>query len=262
MKISLVSDLHLEFGPITLPGGELLILAGDIAEARYIVKSKKESGSIWNFFQNECAKYNRVLMVMGNHEHYSGRFDKTYGVLKSILPDNVTLLEDEMLEYNGVVFLGGTLWTDLNNGDPVTAWHLKMSMNDYKVVQNFYPEKSLYHKLTPEHTHTVHNATKNYFNKVLRDNTDKPAVVITHHAPSFMSVNEKYKHDTTMNGGYASNMSDFILDHSNIKYWVHGHMHDPVDYMIGDTRVLCNPRGYVPYEEKNGFDVNFTFDLV
>jgi hypothetical protein len=25
-------------------------------------------------------------------------------------------------------------------------------------------------------------------------------------------------------------------------------MHDPVDYKIGETRVLANPRGYVPYE--------------
>jgi len=25
-------------------------------------------------------------------------------------------------------------------------------------------------------------------------------------------------------------------------------MHDPSDYMIGETRVVCNPRGYVGYE--------------
>ena len=47
-----------------------------------------------------------------------------------------------------------------------------------------------------------------------------------------------------MNGAYASDLSDFILDQENIKYWVHGHMHDPFDYEIGQCRVVCNPRGY------------------
>jgi hypothetical protein len=51
-----------------------------------------------------------------------------------------------------------------------------------------------------------------------------------------------------MNGGYASDLSEDILDNENIRVWVHGHMHDPVDYKIGETRVLANPRGYVPYE--------------
>jgi len=56
-------------------------------------------------------------------------------------------------------------------------------------------------------------------------------------------------------------MEDFILDNENIKVWVHGHMHDPVDYMIGETRVLANPRGYIPWELGNGFDPNFTFEV-
>jgi hypothetical protein len=90
---------------------------------------------------------------------------------------------------------------------------------------------------------------------------DKPVVVITHMAPSFMSVNEKYLHDTVTNGGYASDMSEFILDHDNIKVWVHGHMHNPVDYMIGDTRVLANPRGYVPWESDNGFQPGQYFEV-
>jgi hypothetical protein len=51
-----------------------------------------------------------------------------------------------------------------------------------------------------------------------------------------------------MNGGYASDLSEFVLDHENIKVWVHGHMHDPVDYVIGGTRVVSNPRGYTPWE--------------
>lgn len=37
---------------------------------------------------------------------------------------------------------------------------------------------------------------------------------------------------------------------ANVKLWVHGHMHNASDYVIGDTRVVCNPKGYPG--EKNG----------
>lgn len=258
MKISIVSDLHLDIsGFQALPGGEVLILAGDICEARSYTKELHETKLVdrepgafpcYDFFEYECSKYEKVFMVMGNHEHYHGRFDKTYEVLKQTLPSNITLLENEVEEYKGIMFLGATLWTDLNKYDPITAWHLKSAMNDYRVVQNHYKDKNLYHKLTPEFTGDVHRKSKQYFRTVLEDNKDKPFVVITHHAPSFQSVNEKYKHDTTMNGGYASDMSEFVLDHENIKMWVHGHMHDPVYYTIGETRVISNPRGYIPWE--------------
>lgn len=257
MKISLISDTHLECGGLTLPGGEVLILAGDICEYR----SFRHTGTVYDFFYTECAKYEQVFMVMGNHEHYHNRFDRTYTDLVSVLPANVTLLEDQVVDYQGVMFLGATLWTDLNRGDPITAWHLKTAMNDYRIVQNHYPAKNLYYKLTPEHTAEVHRKTREYFKSVLETNRDRTFVVITHHAPSFASVHERYRSDTTMNGGFASNMDDFILDHPNIKYYFHGHMHDPVDYMIGTTRVMSNPRGYTPYEDGNGFDVNFTVEV-
>ena len=271
MKISLVSDLHLDVSKyLDLPGGEVLIIAGDTCEARNLHKEfhstkllDREPGAFpcSDFFEFVTAKYEKVFMVMGNHDHYGGRFDKTYGLLKSVLPKNVSLLENEVEEYKGVLFLGATLWTDLNKGDPVTRYMIKGFMNDYKVIQNFYPAKNLYHKLTPEDTATAHFKTKQYFKTILELNKDKPIVVITHMAPSFASVNEKYLHDSVINGGYASELSELILDQPAIKFWVHGHMHDPVDYMIGDTRVLCNPRGYIPWEAGNGFDPNFTFEV-
>jgi len=270
MKIHLVSDLHLEFGYQTLPGGDVLILAGDVCEVRSLHREfhqtkllDREPGAFRcaDFFEFECAKYEKVFMVMGNHEHYHGRFDKTYSQLKDLLPAHVTLLEKECFEYQGVLFLGGTLWTDLNRGDPITVWTIRQMMNDYKVVQHHYAERNLYHKLTPDVTVNEHRKTLQYFKFMLEERRDMPVVVITHMSPSFMSVNEKYKHETTSNGGYASELSEFILDHPNIKVWVHGHMHDPVDYQIGETRVLANPRGYVPYEERNGFNPDLYFEV-
>lgn len=41
--------------------------------------------------------------------------------------------------------------------------------------------------------------------------------------------------------------------------WVHGHVHHRNDYMVGDTRVVSNARGY-PGEE-TGFDPCFTVEI-
>jgi Icc-related predicted phosphoesterase len=165
-----------------------------------------------------------------------------------MMPPNVSVLENEVVEYEGVMFLGATLWTNFNKGDSLTMYHIKNMLNDYKVIQFHDPVKDVYHKLPPAVTFKSHVKTMQYFREMLSIHRDKPFVVITHHAPSFMSVDEKYKHDGIMNGGYASDLSEDILDNENIKVWVHGHMHDPVDYKIGETRILSNPRGYVPYE--------------
>ena len=86
--------------------------------------------------------------------------------------------------------------------------------------------------------------------KIATENKTKQYVVVTHHAPSPISIAECYKHDTLMNGAFASDLSEFILDRPQIKMWTHGHMHNVSDYMVGDTRVVCNPRGYVGHEQR------------
>ena len=274
MKISLVSDLHLEFSDLELPGGEVLILAGDVCEVKNIQPTAYDPNGIMfdfeqrdrrpdryiRFFLEECSKYRKVFYVMGNHEHYHGRFDRTLETLKGLVPANVTVLENELVEYCGINFLGATLWTDCNRGDPITLMTLKDSMNDYRVVTNHYKDGGLYYKLTPKATRSVHRATLSYFEQTLKTIDKGPVVVITHHAPSFASVPPKFKSETHLNGGYASDLSEFILNNPNIKYWVHGHMHDPVDYMIGDTRILANPRGYYPYEGSADYQP-LTFDI-
>ena len=257
MKISLVSDLHLDFASVQLPGGEVLILAGDICEYRSF---KKELPSVVNFFKNECPKYEQVFMVMGNHEHYRYRLDKTYESLVELLPANVRLLENETVDYQGVVFMGATLWTDLDGNSPIATIALKHGMNDYRAIENYYSDTGFYHKLTPEYTYRLHNNTLDYFRASLAEYQSRPVVVITHHAPSYQSIHERYLGDG-MNAGYASNLDEFILDHPQIKYWLHGHTHTAFDYQVGSTRVLCNPRGYYPHEPDTGFNPDLTFEV-
>jgi hypothetical protein len=76
----------------------------------------------------------------------------------------------------------------------------------------------------------------------------KQMVVVGHHTPSHFSCHPKYADDQLMNGGYHSDLTEFMLDRPGIKLWTHGHTHELFDYTIGDTRVVCNPRGYIGYE--------------
>ena len=266
MRVDVCSDLHLEFGDLTLPGGDILIISGDACEARYLDKSaygpdsvhfafedpRRKKGRFYRFFEEECSKYRKTILVMGNHEHYGGRFDRTYDQIRDNLPAHVQLMEKETTEIDGVLFVGATLWTDCNRGDGLTMFHLKNSMSDYRVITM--KNGSIYHKLTPEHTAETHMRTKEYIEQVLRNNRERatplPVVMVTHHAPSKLSIKPEYEHDTLMNGGYSSDLSEIMLDHPEILAWHHGHTHDTFKYQIGNTWVLCNPRGYYGYESR------------
>jgi Icc-related predicted phosphoesterase len=275
-----MSDLHLDFADLTLPGGDVLILSGDICEAKRMKpdmynpdmvllehERKDQRPDRYNrFFEEECAKYRKVFMVMGNHEHYGFQYHKTYNHIREQLPANVHLLEDECYELDGVLFIGATLWTDMNRGDELTLFHMKSMMNDYRQITMFNEVKNVYHRLQPEKTMADHYRSRAYIRQILEENraTGKnlPVVVMTHHAPSKASTKPRYLNDTIMNGGYSSDLSELILDNPEIRVWTHGHTHDNFDYMIGSTRIICNPRGYKGYEQQaEDFDPTIGFDI-
>ena len=272
MNCSIASDIHLEFGDLNIKnehGADVLILSGDICVADDIGKPDPHnfmegarSNRITDFFKRCSFQFPHVIYVMGNHEHYHGDYAKTYNRIKSMLESNllsnVYLLEREVKEIDGVTFIGGTLWTDMNNRDSLTLYHMKSMMNDFRIVKNtdtqvsFRDSDGKFHsrpgKFSPEDAATEFDAMKGYISTVVEGRYDKKFVVVGHHAPSRLSTHERYKHDTIMNGGYSSDLDQFILDRPQIKLWTHGHTHHSFDYLIGSTRVVCNPRGYANYE--------------
>lgn len=275
-----MSDLHIDFADLTLPGGDVLILAGDVFEAKRVKQEEynpnmvlleheapdKRPDRYYRFIEEECSKkYREVIYVMGNHEHYGSQYHKTYQHLKDQMPANVHLLENESRELDGVLFLGATLWTDMNRGDALTLYHTQATMNDYRTITVFNEEKNVYHRLQPEKTMSDHYKTMAYFKQVLETNRqgkNLPVVVVTHHAPTKLSIKPKYEKDVLMNGAYSSDLSEFILDHPEIKFWHHGHTHDLFDYMIGGTRIICNPRGYKYYEARaEEFDPTYGYEI-
>ena len=273
MKIAICSDLHLEFGTISLENTEnadVLILSGDICVAKDLMK--KDNNDIldrfgrsekWHQFFQECSdRFPHVLYVMGNHEHYHGDYANTITILRDRLSylDNLHILDKETFVVDDITFIGGTLWTDMNKEDPITLLHMKGMMNDFRCVQNsnrvtiFKDDDGKFHKresrFSPEDAVVDHKAMLEYIRLMIEGKFDQKFVVIGHHAPSKLSTKPRYEKEVIMNGGYSTALDEFIMDHPQIKLWTHGHTHEDFDYMVGSTRIVCNPRGYDAYEER------------
>jgi Icc-related predicted phosphoesterase len=279
MRIKLVSDLHLEFSNINITNDEncdVLILSGDIMVAQDLYDHPEPADSIDQFviansqglgrrqeaaqrfrdFLKRCSfQFPHVVYIAGNHEFYHGKWNQTIDTLRAECNkfSNVHFLERDTVTINDVLFVGGTLWTNCNNNDPLTLHGLRDMMNDFRLVR---VEDAEYRALKPADTVVRHKKTLGYIKHVLDENRDKTCVVVGHHTPSFQSCHPQYANDSIMNGGYHSELSEFILDHPQIQLWTHGHTHHCFDYMIGDTRVVCNPRGYHngSYGEETGWD--------
>jgi 3',5'-cyclic AMP phosphodiesterase CpdA len=223
------------------------------------------------------------------HGDFATSANKIKSMLESNMLSNVYLLDKEIKTIDDVTFVGGTLWTDMNKNDEMTKFHVSRRMNDFQCVKNgarmvtrtvpiyelnpdYTPdgknggkylqnEAGFYIKIgdkkkqepstfCPEDAFDEHKKMVDYIQTVIEGKFDQKFVVVGHHAPSRLSTHPRYKHDTLMNGAYSSSLDDFIVDHPQIKLWTHGHTHEDFDYMLGSTRVVCNPRGYIKYEER------------
>jgi Icc-related predicted phosphoesterase len=277
MKIALASDIHLEFGDINLQNtdnADVLILSGDICVASDLGKPDPHnfmegarSNRIADFFKRCSFQFPHVVYIMGNHEHYHGDFAESATKIKSMLASNmlsnVYLLDKETKVIDDVTFIGGTLWTDMNKEDSLTLRHIAQMMNDFRTVENSNRQatyrtfdendnvkfKTRPARFSPEDAVEDHKKMLEYIRIMIEGKNDK-FVVVGHHAPSKQSTHPRYKDEEVMNGGYSSELSEFILDHPQIKLWTHGHTHEDFDYMIGSTRIVCNPRGYINYEAR------------
>lgn len=254
MKLALASDLHLEFGDIDFgnpDAAEVLILSGDILVASdFDHPDRQHLAQRYHAFMQRCSqRFAHVIYVLGNHEHYNGDFATTAHRLRSQFASltNLHLLDRSTVTIDDITFIGGTLWTDMNNHDPMTIFHMKRMVNDFRFVTN--SGVSAQAKFLPEDAVEEHDALIKFIETTVANHPHSKFVVVGHHAPSQQSIMPKYAHDHLTNGGFVSNLNNFILEHPSIKLWTHGHTHDGFDYTIGATRVVCNPRGYIGFEE-------------
>jgi Icc-related predicted phosphoesterase len=254
MKIHLVSDIHTEFKYYFIPEMEdeedtIVIFAGDIGIA------KRPETTYLPTIKNACDRFKHVFMVLGNHEHWHGNFPTTYSKIwtETLEYINFDLLEKETKVIDGVAFIGATLWTDMDNNNPIVTWDAKENMRDYKRIRTGPTEEPWRQKLRPIDTIADHLRAKEYiFEEIPKQReAGNKVVVISHHAPSYQSVAEHYKGEMA-NGAYVTELGNDIC-YLEPELWVHGHTHYSFDYMIHNTRIVCNPRGYAPDDLNKDF---------
>jgi hypothetical protein len=104
----------------------------------------------------------------------------------------------------------------------------------------------------------LHYGSRRWLDAVIERGDTSGAVIVTHHAPSARSLPPERSADWP-SAAYASDLEP-LVEASKARLWVHGHTHWPVDYRIGETRVISNPRGYTD-EPVAGFDPALVIDL-
>jgi Icc-related predicted phosphoesterase len=237
------------------------IVAGDIwTDRRFATRKFPGTSATWISQMSRRFKY--VVLVLGNHDYWGTNLNTEPGKVKAAIAaqglTNVFLLERDVLVLDQVKFVGGTLWTNYNNGNPMIAYQSTVYMNDYKYMRT----GPSYRKVRPDDLLQIFQETKNFiFENATRDDPEQKLVVVTHMAPSEQSVDTMYRearHFDT-NYFYFSDLEREIEANGQIDLYFHGHMHSSKRYKIGDTEVILNPRGY--NDENPLFDERLRIEL-
>ena len=255
--VSVASDLHLEFGDIVLPGGDILLLCGDTFVANRLEEAKNDADRraqkkrYRKFCAEELRKYWKVLAIAGNHEFYHGVIPDELELIRDLFSEyapNATLLDNEHVEIEGVRFIGSTLWATHGCG---TGNHLliQQGMNDFRCIHvrdEEDPSGFRTRKFTVNDANRLHQEAVEFLKEAVK--TELPCVIMTHHAPSYLVANRKRYPNQDMDDAYYSNQHALIEDNPGIKCWVFGHNHYRCRRKLGETWLVSNPRGYYGHE--------------
>ena len=246
MRLQVLSDIHLTGGapPVPATRADLIVLAGDIARPPEAIAWAATLGK-------------PVLYVPGNHEFYGSSIESTLRELASrAAGTSVRVLDDDAVVVDGVRFLGSTLWTDFRldgDGEPreTAMREARRLVRDFSRIRAREADDVPF---TPGQSVVRHRRHVAWLEARLAERHDGPTVVVTHHAPSRMSVHPRFA-GSPLNGAFVSDLSR-LSGGGRAGLWIHGHTHDSFDYDLDGTRVVCNPRGYA----KDGVNENPRFD--
>src|ERR1043166_2026814 len=171
MRLHILADLHLEFGPATIPvsDADVVVLAGDIHLGR--------EGRRWarNQFPDQP-----VIYVLGNHEFYRHSLpDLTETLRRETSGSHLYLLENNAVELGGYTFLGCTLWTDfqLAAKAKIAMRTAEGIMSDYSIIE-FSPERRL---LRARDTARLHGESVTWLREALAKCHPARRIVVKQH---------------------------------------------------------------------------------
>lgn len=264
MRAFVISDIHrvpmdIYRGPIGIPEADICICAGDVTDNVYTTV---------DYVLAEIASKMPVVLTLGNHDYYSTSIDRALEIARERFSrTNVHLLENGKVTIQGVRFIGATLWTDFEipHGRPKGGQELpveaRRDLAYHVCIRDIADFRHIYRSderrpgetglITVQELVSRHQLTRAYIEEELSRPFEGETVVITHHAPSQRSFHPSFVGNPT-NAAFASDLTKTIR-RGRPTYWIHGHIHHASDYVVGATRVLCNPRGYRHELQSTGF---------
>lgn len=258
IKIRVLSDLHMEHHRFTyVPMDEdVVVLPGDIDNGFL--------GITWAL--DNIPEQTPVIYVPGNHEYdHAEHRDVEARMREHASGTNVHLLLNDRVVIKNTLFVGGTMWSDLNLFGVGEQWFVEMAVR--RGVSDYHIQRIFDSTTGRERLWSTVDSRKEFaeFDRFLQrelktkrydaKNEYDARVVVSHFVPHRRSVAQRFKADL-ITPYFASDMSH-IMPYCDL--WIHGHTHDSFDYMLGDTRVVCNPRGYP--QQPSEFDPFFTVDI-
>lgn len=267
MKLRILSDLHIEFHPFTIPATDqdqetVLILAGDIG----VIYRRDE---LLSFLRAAARQFRAVIYVLGNHEFYRGIWPDAMDSLRSwALPDNVHVLERQCVRIDDIIFVGATLWSDFDGGDTQAMLAAERTLNDFHYIRIDAGDETEPCRLRAQMLLADFHQSLAWLDATLSEHYSRGerCVLITHHGISRASIHATYR-DNALNGAFVSDCAA-LVQRTRPELAIHGHVHNSFDYRIGSsadsTRVIVNPRGYTRRDntqENPAFDPLLTIDL-
>jgi predicted phosphodiesterase len=246
MRIALLSDVHLSVNAIPFPQVEadIVVLAGDIARPAAAIE-----------WARSCPA--PIVYVAGNHEFYGSDLVSTYEHLNRLTHGTrIHVLERSEYVHEGVRFLGCTLWSDYRLFDKPEDRALGIEMAT-KLIRDFSHIKvspDFPDLFTPAISQLVFLQTVAWLEECFSRDSHLPTVVVSHFAPTRSSISPAFA-NSPINSSFVSDLEARIKVWQPA-LWLHGHTHGSFDYRVGNTRVICNARGYA----KGGINENPDFD--
>lgn len=166
----------------------------------------------------------KMIYVHGNHEFYREGYDR----------DEET---NRVEVHDGRKFVCSTMFSKLNPSDLYDIVH---GITDFGYV-------------TVDRFESLHQEAIEF----LRKEVEKDCIVVTHFVPTFQSMHPQYK-DSRLNSFFITELSDLIIEREPA-VWIYGHTHSTFDFMLGKTRMICNPFGY--NHEPTNYDENCIIEV-
>ncbi len=238
MKAHIASDIHFEFmspaqeydfwarfeDKVAADAPDILILAGDIGSTR----PEGQEDLLRNL--ERFGRLNKqTVYVPGNHEFFGTTISEGTSFLSDTVIRGVSdvnpvraVLAGDVDDSNLVT--GGTMWYP-DCGDPAH----KSTFADYRFIADAEPMIEKQYQAFIKHS--------------------PGDIVVTHHMPTEESISPQWQ-GSTHNNFFCADIDETIemwnATNKVSKLWVHGHTHDPKDFVSRHGfRVYCNPLGYV-----------------